>query len=385
MARNNRKQPSPAIHRQRTLRVLGTDISLLEAVRLKAISDLGFNIEFEVLDFPNCQRKAALNPEAYDVYDQCFHNLAIVWFWGALQPIDTTWLSKWSKVSALTKSGGVGKYASRGFGDAPMHKLYVQPDHSLGPEETRYIAMLPTVHNFDSFGYDTRVFNTDGNERESWAMLFDPRAKGKLALVDEPAIGLFDVALAAEAMGILRFENIGNMSPAEIGALFKFLKDKRKEGFFRRCWRTGEQAAKLFRDGDVVIQSMWSPAYNELGSAAAVVKEAVPAEGYRAWHGAPCLGANASHGLRIHGLVAFGLGGGGDGAARLLHVGALGGHGSPERCGMELLVRRSGGEPGSLWCRWRDDHRAARRQTFRRQLSGARASHCALEHGDGRT
>ena len=223
MARNNRKQPSPAIHRQRTLRVLGTDISLLEAVRLKAISDLGFNIEFEVLDFPNCQRKAALNPEAYDVYDQCFHNLAIVWFWGALQPIDTTWLSKWSKVSALTKSGGVGKYASRGFGDAPMHKLYVQPDHSLGPEETRYIAMLPTVHNFNSFGYDTRVFNTDGNERESWAMLFDPRAKGKLALVDEPAIGLFDVALAAEAMGILRFENIGNMSPAEIGALFKFL------------------------------------------------------------------------------------------------------------------------------------------------------------------
>ena len=285
MARNNRKQPSPAIHRQRTLRVLGTDISLLEAVRLKATSDLGFNIEFEVLDFPNCQRKAALNPEAYDVYDQCFHNLAIVWFWGALQPIDTTWLSKWSKVSALTKSGGVGKYASRGFGDAPMHKLYVQPDHSLGPEETRYIAMLPTVHNFDSFGYDTRVFNTDGNERESWAMLFDPRAQGKLGLVDEPAIGLFDVALAAEAMEVLRFENIGNMSPAEIGALFKFLKDKRKEGFFRRCWRTGEQAAKLFRDGDVVIQSMWSPAYNELGSAAAVVKEAVPAEGYRAWHG----------------------------------------------------------------------------------------------------
>jgi putative spermidine/putrescine transport system substrate-binding protein len=258
MARNSRKQPSSAIHRQRTLRVLGTDISLLEAVRLKAISDLGFNIEFEVLDFPNCQRKAALNPEAYDVYDQCFHNLAIVWFWGALQPIDTTWLTNWSKVSALTKSGGVGKYASRGFGDAPMHKLYVQPDQSLGEEETRYIAMLPTVHNFDSFGYDTRVFNTDGNERESWAMLFDPRAQGKLALVDEPAIGLFDVALAGEAMGVLRFENIGNMSPAEIGALFKFLKDKRKEGFVRRCWRTGEQAAKLFRDGDVVIQSMWS-------------------------------------------------------------------------------------------------------------------------------
>ena len=70
-------------------------------------------------------------------------------------------------------------------------------------------------------------------------MLFDPRAKGKVALVDEPAIGLFDAALAAEAMGALRFENICNMSPAEIAALFKFLGAKREEGFFRRCWSTG--------------------------------------------------------------------------------------------------------------------------------------------------
>jgi putative spermidine/putrescine transport system substrate-binding protein len=285
MARNSRKHPSPHIHRQRTLRVLGTEISLLEAVRLKAIVDLGFNIEFEVLDFPSCQRKAALNPEAYDVYDQCFHNLSIVWFWGALQPIETSWLSNWGKVSTLSKSGGVDKYASKGFGDAPMNRLYVQPDHSLGSEETRYIAMLPTVHNFDSFGYDTRVFNTDGMERESWAMLFDPRAQGKLALVDEPAIGPFDAALAAEAMGILRFENIGNMSPSEIDALFKFLREKRRQGFVQSCWRTGQEAARLFRRGDVSIQSMWSPAYNALGSASAFVKEAVPAEGYRAWHG----------------------------------------------------------------------------------------------------
>jgi putative spermidine/putrescine transport system substrate-binding protein len=285
MARIRGKQPSPAIHRQRTLRVLGTEISLLEAVRLRAIADLGFNVEFEVLDFPSCQRKAALEPETYDVYDQCFHNLAIVWFWGALQPIDTASLGSWGNVSALTKSGGIDKYASRGFGDAPINKLYVQPDHSLGPEETRHIAMLPTVHNFDSFGYDTRYFNTDGRERESWAMLFDPRAKGKLALVDEPAIGLFDAALAAEAMGALQFEDIGNMNPTELAALFSFLKGKREEGFVHSCWRTGQQAAQLFARGDVAIQSMWSPAYNELGAASDFVREAVPAEGYRAWHG----------------------------------------------------------------------------------------------------
>jgi len=133
--------------------------------------------------------------------------------------------------------------------------------------------------------YDTGFSNTDGNERESWAMLFDPRAQGKLALVDEAGDRPFRCGAGGRSHGGLRFENIGNMSPAEIGALFKFLKDKRKEGFVRRCWRTGEQAPIVSGTVRWVIQSMWSPVYSELGNAAAIVKEAVPAEGYRAWHG----------------------------------------------------------------------------------------------------
>ncbi len=283
MAWNVRKQSSP--RSKRTLRVLGTGISLLEAVRQRATADLDFDIEFEVLDFLNCQRKAALQPESYDVYDQTFHNLSIVWYWGALQPIDTTRLKSWDKVGPLTKLGGVDKYANRGIGDVPQNKLYVQPDHSLGPGETRHIAMLPTVHNFDSFGYDTRVFNVDGKKRESWAMLFDPKARGKLALVDEPAIGLFDVALAAEASGALHFENICNMTPEDISRLFEFLRSKQEDGFIRSFWSTAQEAAALFRGGEVAIQSMWGPAYAELGAAADHVREAVPAEGYRAWHG----------------------------------------------------------------------------------------------------
>ncbi len=61
---------APGIIRRRTLKVLGTFISLLEAVRVRASADLGFDLAFEALDFPSCQRKAALDPEAYDIYDQ---------------------------------------------------------------------------------------------------------------------------------------------------------------------------------------------------------------------------------------------------------------------------------------------------------------------------
>jgi hypothetical protein len=66
---------APGIIRRRTLKVLGTFISLLEAVRMRASADLAF----EALDCPTCQRKAALDPEAYHIYDQTFHNLSIVW------------------------------------------------------------------------------------------------------------------------------------------------------------------------------------------------------------------------------------------------------------------------------------------------------------------
>jgi putative spermidine/putrescine transport system substrate-binding protein len=279
-----RQKPSAVIQRRR-LRVLGTDISLLESIRRQAEADLGFDLDFEILDFPSCQRKAALHPESYDVYDQCFHNLSIVWFWGALQPIDTGLIKDWDKVNDLTKRGGLNAYSRRGYGDAPADKLHVQPGHSLGPEPSRHIAMLPTVHNFDSFGYDTRVFGDDSQGRESWALLFDPRAKGRVALIDEPAIGLFDAALAAEATGALAFADICKMTVQEIDALFQFLNEKRREGFFRACWSTPQEAGTLFNERKVVIQSMWSPAYNELRDEVTAIRESVPKEGYRAWHG----------------------------------------------------------------------------------------------------
>ena len=40
---------APAIIRRRTLKVLGTFISLLEAVRVRASADLGFDLAFEAL------------------------------------------------------------------------------------------------------------------------------------------------------------------------------------------------------------------------------------------------------------------------------------------------------------------------------------------------
>lgn len=276
---------TPPILPRRRLRVLGTSITLLAAVRERAQADLGFDIVFEQKDFPSCQRGAAMAPDSYDVYEQCFHNLDIVWFWGALQPIDISRIAEWDNISDLVKLGGVSKYAGRGRGDAPAQKLFVQPGGFLGPKPQRYISMLPTVHNMDSFGYDTRIFGAGPDVRPSWSWLLDRRAKGRIALVDEPAIGFFDAALAAEASGDVEFADIANMTIDEINALMSLLEDRRTEGYFRATWRDGVEAAELAEQGAVVVQSMWSPVYGKLGKARAHFVESAPAEGYRAWHG----------------------------------------------------------------------------------------------------
>lgn len=280
---------APAHLIRRRLRVRGTSITLLREVRERAQADLGFDVEYELLDFIACQRLAALEPEGYDIYEQCFHNLDIVWFWGALQPIDTQRITDWEKISGLTKRGGISKYASRGQGDAPVRKLYVQPGGFLGSKPGRYISMLPTIHNMDSFGFDTRVFGSGDQQRPSWAWLLDRRAKGRIALVDEPAIGLFDAALAAEAAGELQFADIANMTIAEIDALMALLEDRRRQGFFCGSWRNGEEAARLLQEDRVSAQSMWSPVYGSMGKMTGIFVEAAPIEGYRAWHGGASL------------------------------------------------------------------------------------------------
>lgn len=276
------------------LRILGTEITLLDEIREQAEKDLGISITFEMLDFLSAQRKAATQPAAYDIYDQCFHSLDIVWYWQGIQAIDTQRIELWDEVSDLTKVGRINAHARAGRGDAPVKSLYVQPSQSLGPRPSRYISMLPTVYNVNSFTYDPGALAKFNGDEVTWAWLFDPRLKGRIALIDEPAIGIFDAALAVQAMGEIRFADIGNMTVAEIDQLIDFLLARKREGYFSGIWRTVDNSVALFASERTAIQSMWSPGTNAVRRLQKAIEEAVPKEGYRAWHGGLSLSRNLS-------------------------------------------------------------------------------------------
>lgn len=279
-----------------TLRILGTEINALPEIQSRAASDLGIKIVFEKLDFEHAQRRSALDPQSYDIYDQCFHNLDIVWFWRAIQPIEISKIHRWNEISDLTKTGQISPNASIGRGDAPVTKLYVQTDNTLDSRPTTRISMLPTIHNFDSF-----VYRTDhcGNEPPtSWGALFDPHWHGRVALVDEPAIGIFDAILAAQASGAMKFHDIGQLDINEIDALTDLLVAKRNNGHFVDFWKTAAEAADWMINGTTWLQSLWSPSMTILQRQAIPVQQAVPIEGYRAWHGGLCLSSALSGRMR---------------------------------------------------------------------------------------
>lgn len=287
-------QPVRSRH-PRPLRVLGTHVTLQEQIRIAAEADLGFSIEFVPGGSAAVLQQASTRPESFDVYEQWSNSINVLWRANAIQPIETARIDQWNDVNPLSKTGRLTPDSSIGRGDAPHTILYTQPDGSLGTPESRRVSFLPYVHNVDSFGYDTRVVERgEAYVDESWSWLLDERFRGRVALINEPTIGLFDAALAARSLGLASFADIGNMTVAEIDRLFDILVDLRRDGHFSGLWNSVPESVRFMRSGRAVIESMFSPGASALRAGGVPVRYAAPREGYRAWHGVMCLSAAAN-------------------------------------------------------------------------------------------
>ena len=272
------------------LRILTTEVQPWRLLQERAEADLGFPLLFIEQDFVSAQRTAAVAPASYDIYDQCFHNLDIVWNWRAIQSIETKRITHWNDLDDLTRTPrpraphGMGT----GLGDAPASRLYVQQDSTLSSSPTGRISMLPTFYNFDSFAVETTGIDVD-REITSWAELLNPRWAGRVAFVDEPAIGPFDLAMALAAAGEMEFADMGNMTVAEIDQMAGHAERLILSGHLNRFWRHADEPVARFRTGELKISSIWSPTMVAMKRQGIGVRQARPVEGYRAWHGGMCL------------------------------------------------------------------------------------------------
>ncbi len=276
------------------LRVMGTHVTLQEAIRIKAQEDLGIDIAFQPGGSAAVLQKAVARPDSFDLYEQWSNSIKVLSQANVIQPIEIKRLTHWSEINALTKTGKLTPDANEGRGDVPYKLLYMMPDGELSDQPTELISFLPYVHNVDSFGYNTQVIPRGiAYQTESWGWLLDDRWRGKVGLVNEPTIGLFDLALAAQAKGLMTFKDIGDMTRAELDTLFRILLEYKKSGHFSGIWSSVPQSIQFMKRGRVVIESMFSPAVSSLNGQGVPVVYAAPKEGYRAWHGVMCLSSQS--------------------------------------------------------------------------------------------
>lgn len=283
----NPKPTAPAVHRElAALRVLGTSVTQVSAVKSAAEGDLGIKLDLITLDGAAAQQRGALLPKSFDIYDQWFHDLDLIWPTGSLQPLQINRLARWNEINDLPKTGRLSTEHVRLAGADPSHQLYVQLDGGLSNVPTERISMLPTVHNADGFAL---LGNEDA---ESWGALLDPKYAGRVILQSDPAIGAFDMLLALQATGQMRPANMADLSLAEIDTLIAHLSKLRSAGQFHRIWNDESEAIEAMMQGAPMIGSLWWSGAIRLKAEGIPVRMIVPTEGCRGWFGGLSLAAH---------------------------------------------------------------------------------------------
>ena len=268
-----------------TLRFIGTGVAQVNDIRDKAQEDLGFKIDLRALSTEENNQIAITQPGQYDIFDGEYFSLPLVIPSGNLQPIDVKRISNFDKIASFFTTGEFnGMPVENAQGTAPIKVMYLkgQDSEEFSPTPTDWATMIPFQYNADTLGYRPDLV---GRKIETWADLFDPKFKGKTSILDIPSIGIMDAAMVVESAGLMTFGDKGNMTKKEIDEITKILIDKKKEGQFRAFWKTFDESVNLMSSGEVILQSMWSPAVTAVKSKGIECIYAPLKEGYRAWGG----------------------------------------------------------------------------------------------------
>ncbi len=279
----SRKRPAkPAVRRPRkTLRILGTSVTQTCAIKRAAVEDLGLELEFITRDGTEAQRQGALFPDSFDVYDQWFHDIDLVWPTGSLQPLAISRIDRWDEINDLPKTGRLRADMPPPPGGDPSRRLYVQLDGSMGETPSDRISMTPTVHNADSFA----VIGCRPEEVQSWRVLLDSDWSGRVLLQRDAAIGSLDMLLAMQASGELLTADLGDLKLEEIEAFIGRVRALVRRSHFHTIWADEEDAVAAMRSGRRLIGSMWWSGFAKLRAAGVPVSMVTPVEGYRGWFG----------------------------------------------------------------------------------------------------
>jgi putative spermidine/putrescine transport system substrate-binding protein len=264
------------------LRQFGTGTSDLNDIATKVKEDLGFTLQLGVLDTDAVMQKAATQPDSYDIADIEYFSIKKVFPSGVMQPIEVKKIKLFDKIVPIFITGKLTPESQIAQGTAPHTVEFVEGKDSLkfAKAPTEWATLVPTIYNADTLGYRPDL---TGRPITHWRDLVDPAFKGKAAILNIPGIGIMDAALVCESLGYIKYADKGNMTKDEIDKTIGKLTEFKKAGQFRAFWKDFTESVNLMASGEVVIQSMWSPAVAAVRSKGLPCAYEPLAEGSRAW------------------------------------------------------------------------------------------------------
>jgi putative spermidine/putrescine transport system substrate-binding protein len=262
---------------------VGGSYSAIIDIARQATKDLGFQVEMQTADHATLLNRLVSQPTTIDIADiEYFFQHHLIGR-NIIQPIDLKKYKWWDKVVPIFTKGEYpdGRKVSN-QGVLPFEVQYVESRDAkkFASQPTGLATGIPTVFNADTLGIRPDIIK---REISSWAELLNPEFKGKAAILDVPSIGIMDAAMAIEARGDHKYRDKGNMTKEEIDKTVSILIEAKKAGQFRAFWTTFDESVNLMASGEVIIQSMWSPAVTAVKARGIPCYYAPLKEGYRAW------------------------------------------------------------------------------------------------------
>jgi len=280
--------PAPMVWGQESknivLRQFGTGVSNLNEVATKVKEDLGITLEMTALDSDSVTQRAATQPDSFDIADIEYWICKKVWPTGNLQAMDTSKIKNYDKIVGIFRSGKLTPTSTIAQGTAPHTVGFVEGPGSskFATEETGWMTLIPTIYNADTLGIRPDLI---GRPINNWSELLNPEFKGKASILDISSIGIMDMAMVVESMGEHTYADKCNMTREEIDMTIGIFSEAKKMGQFRAFWKSFDESVNLMASGEVVIQSMWSPAITAVKSRGIPCVYQPLEEGYRSWGG----------------------------------------------------------------------------------------------------
>ncbi|MEN3110317.1 PotD/PotF family extracellular solute-binding protein [Uliginosibacterium paludis] len=274
----------PAIHAQEklVLRYLGTAVNQDKAIAEKFKADTGIEIQYIPVTTDEVTKRAVTAPNSFDLIDTEYFSLKKIMPTGNLLAIDAKRIKNADRITPLFTKGEIAGKKVGDQGTAPKKVMFLEGPASkkFSATPTEWMTLIPTVYNADTLGIRPDLIK---RPIDSWKELLNPEFKGKAAILNIPSIGIMDAAMVVEAMGLHKYADKGNMTRAEIDLTIKTLIEAKKAGQFRALWKDFNESVNLMASGEVVIQSMWSPAVTAVRTKGIACNFQPLKEGYRAW------------------------------------------------------------------------------------------------------